>query len=97
VTGVKVCFLAHLRRLSKKPEIHIRIPSQIKLKDFLKILARSVEGELRCELFDEKDHVRSGFLVLVNGIEISALDGFNTKISNNDNVVILPFIHGGQV
>ena len=95
MTGVKVRLFAHLRKLSKKPEIHIRIPSQIELKDFLKILAGKIKEELRCELFDENNNVRSGYLILVNGIEISALDGFNTKISNNDDVVILPFIHGG--
>lgn len=96
MTGVKVRLLAHLRRISRKPEIHIRISGKIKLKDFFKVLARNVKGELRSELFDEKDHIRSGFLVLVNETEISALDGFNTKISSSDTIVILPFIHGGR-
>ncbi|MFX0096512.1 MAG: MoaD/ThiS family protein [Candidatus Hodarchaeota archaeon] len=96
MTGVRVRFLAHLRRLSREPEIQIRLSDKVKLKDFLKVLARNIKGELRREIFDEKDHIRSNFLVLVNEIEISALDRFNTEISNNDIIVILPFIHGGK-
>lgn len=96
MSGVKVRFYAHLRKLSEKPEININVSGQIRLGGFLKMLANSVKKELRSQLFDEKDRIRSGLLILVNESEISALEGLNTKISNNDTVVILPFIHGGS-
>jgi len=34
-------------------------------------------------------------LIIVNGIEISALNGSNTKIKSGDKVVILNIVHGG--
>ncbi|MFX1485812.1 MAG: MoaD/ThiS family protein [Promethearchaeota archaeon] len=96
MSRVRVRFYAHLRRLSETPEISIRVPGQIRLEGFLRILAKNVKKELRSELFDDGDHIRSGLLILVNDREISALEGLDTKISDNDIVVILPFIHGGS-
>ena len=34
-------------------------------------------------------------LVLVNGKEISVLDGLETKLNDGDEVVLIPFVHGG--
>jgi molybdopterin converting factor small subunit len=34
-------------------------------------------------------------LVLVNGREISVLDGFETTLNDNDEVVFVPVMHGG--
>jgi|Deesub1362B_J571_1020462.scaffolds.fasta_scaffold00004_353 molybdopterin converting factor small subunit len=34
-------------------------------------------------------------IILINDIEISALEGANTKISNGDRITILNFTHGG--
>tara|TARA_Y100000590_G_scaffold102975_1_gene117082 strand:- start:10897 stop:11667 length:771 start_codon:yes stop_codon:yes gene_type:complete len=35
-------------------------------------------------------------LIAVNGIDSSALDGMNTRLKSNDNVNIIPIIHGGS-
>mgnify|MGYP002867199774 CR=1 FL=1 len=40
--------------------------------------------------FDTKN-----LLIAVNGIDSSALHGYNTKLNNNDIVSIIPIIHGG--
>jgi len=34
-------------------------------------------------------------LIIVNGIEISALNGPHTKVKNGDKIVILNIVHGG--
>jgi len=34
-------------------------------------------------------------LILVNGKEISVLNGLKTKVSNGDEIVLLPISHGG--
>ena len=41
--------------------------------------------------FDEKN-----LLIAVNGVDSSALDGFETKLKSNDVVNIIPIIHGGS-
>jgi len=40
--------------------------------------------------FDTKN-----LLIAVNGIDSSALEGYNTKLNDNDVVSIIPIIHGG--
>ena len=41
--------------------------------------------------FDTKN-----LLIAVNGIDSSALNGYNTKLSDNDEISIIPIIHGGS-
>ena len=41
--------------------------------------------------FDTKN-----LLIAVNGIDSSALKGYNTKLSDNDEISIIPIIHGGS-
>ena len=35
-------------------------------------------------------------LIAVNGMDSSTLDGFKTKLKDNDTVSIIPIIHGGS-
>ena len=41
--------------------------------------------------FDTKN-----LLVAVNGVDSSALHGYNTKLNDNDVISIIPIIHGGM-
>jgi tRNA threonylcarbamoyladenosine modification (KEOPS) complex Cgi121 subunit/molybdopterin converting factor small subunit len=41
--------------------------------------------------FDTKN-----LLIAVNGVDSSALKGYDTKLSNNDEISIIPVIHGGS-
>ena len=42
------------------------------------------------------DFNSKNLLIAVNGIESSALSGFETKLKSNDSVNIIPVIHGGS-
>ena len=41
--------------------------------------------------FDTKN-----LLIAVNGVDSSALKGYDTKLSDNDEISIIPIIHGGS-
>jgi molybdopterin converting factor small subunit len=43
----------------------------------------------------EANDVWSNALILVNGKEISVLDGLETIVSDGDEIVLLPVSHGG--
>ncbi len=43
----------------------------------------------------ELNDSRSNSLILVNGREISVLKGFETKLSDGDEIVFVPVVHGG--
>ena len=39
--------------------------------------------------------MKTNALILVNDREISVLDGLETKLSDGDEVVFVPVVHGG--
>ena len=43
----------------------------------------------------ELNDSRSNSLILVNGREISVLNGYETKLNDGDEVVFVPVVHGG--
>jgi molybdopterin converting factor small subunit len=43
----------------------------------------------------ELNDSRSNSLILVNGREISVLNGFETKLNDGDEIVFVPVVHGG--
>ena len=44
---------------------------------------------------DEPLLSRANTLVAVNGVEVSALDGEDTKLSDGDVITLIPVSHGG--
>lgn len=62
----------------------------IKLKEDASV--RSVVQKLAGS---EVNDVWSNALILVNGKEISVLDGLETIVSDGDEIVLLPVSHGG--
>lgn len=52
--------------------------------------------ELRRNLLDEHLTLpRANALILVNGKEISVLEGLATKVQDGDEIVFIPVVHGG--
>ncbi|HLC00964.1 MAG TPA: MoaD/ThiS family protein [Candidatus Bathyarchaeia archaeon] len=52
--------------------------------------------ELKRSLIDQQvQDPRLNALILVNGREISALDGLETKLEDGDELVLIPVAHGG--
>lgn len=47
------------------------------------------------ELFDEEGKIRKIYRIVVNGRNINILDGFQTKLKDDDMVAIMPAIAGG--
>ncbi len=43
----------------------------------------------------ELNDSRSNSLILVNGREISVLEGYETKLCAGDEIVFVPVVHGG--
>jgi molybdopterin synthase sulfur carrier subunit len=51
---------------------------------------------LRRNLLDEQLGItKPNALILVNGKEISVLNGLETEVKNGDEVVFVPVVHGG--
>ena len=55
------------------------------------LLAHLQKNNLQTNNFDVKN-----LIVAVNGVDSSALDGYETKLKNGDAISIIPIIHGGS-
>ena len=45
--------------------------------------------------FNLDDFNINNFLIAINGVEISALEGMNSKIQEGDEISIITLVHGG--
>ena len=90
-SGVTVEVFGALARYAGARMLTISLARPIPLETLLK----EIEARLP-EDFSSAIQKRSTILVLVNGREISVLNGIDTKISPGDKVVLLPVSHGGS-
>ncbi len=66
------------------------------MRKMMKKLGETLPNEAK-KLFESPSNSdsHSNMLVLVNGKEISALKGLETRIAEEDEVVVIPVSHGG--
>ncbi len=92
---LKIKFIGALRHLSGKTEFTVTFQEGISIKDLVDRITQELP-ELKHTFSDQelKDS-RSNSLVLVNGREISVLNGYETKLGDGDEIVFVPVVHGG--
>lgn len=85
-----------LRRLAGKDTVSLKLDSFTFVKDVIFKLAKSFSREFGQALVDpELGDPRPNVLILLNGTEIGVLDGLETKVEDNDKLVLIPVSHGG--
>ena len=88
-------FVGSFRGVSGKGEIKFKFKGSISIRV---LVAKVVERlpRLKSSLIDPSSGApRSNMLVLVNGQEISASSGLETTVTDGDEVVFVPVMHGG--
>ncbi len=66
------------------------------VRDVVQALAESFPINTRAMFIDpELNDPRPNALVLLNGREISVLEGLETTISDGDEITLIPVAHGG--
>ena len=92
---VTVKFIGALRYGSGADELAIDCAEGAPVRELISKIAREFP-ELKQSLIDSQlEDPRANVLILVNGKEISALDGLETKLKDGDKVVLVPVVHGG--
>lgn len=87
-------FIGALRQISGKPQLTVNFQEGASLKDLLSQVSQEMPL-LEKTLSGQLNDARSNALILVNGREISVLDGLETKLNDGDEVVFIPVVHGG--
>jgi molybdopterin converting factor small subunit len=92
---VNIRFIGSLRSESGKSGLKLDFQRNIPLREVLKILAEKKPNLGRALVGAELDDPRLNALVIVNGKEISVLEGLDTMLKDRDEIVFVPVLHGG--
>ena len=96
-TNVDVRLIGIFRVLSGKSSLPVELKKEPAIVG--KVIQKLVEmssPEFKEALIDpELNDPRPNALILVNGKEISALQGLKTEVDKGDEIVLVPISHGG--
>jgi len=93
---VKVRLLGVLRGLSGEGLVSVESEEPTTVRKVIQKLTEAFSPEFKRVLIDpELEDPRPNALILVNGKEISVLQGLETKVNDGDEIVLVPVSHGG--
>ena len=93
--SLTIKFIGALRQVSGKTQLTVGCQEGISLKELIRKLSQEMP-ELEKAFSDQHlSDSRSNALILINGREISVLNGFETKLTKGDEIVFIPVVHGG--
>jgi sulfur-carrier protein len=93
--SLTVKFIGALRHLSGKTQFTVNFQDYISIKGLLDKISQELPELKRTFSAQELNDSRSNSLILVNGREISVLNGYDTKLNDGDEIVFVPVVHGG--
>ena len=88
-------FVGVLHEVFKKKQTQLKLPQPTTVKEVVEKLAKTSPRAKRNLLETESDQIHPALLILVNGKEISALDGTKTRLKDGDEMVLISVSHGG--
>ena len=95
---IRIRLFTSLRELVGKRELEFEATHSDKpiiVSILLELLAERYGREFRRYVYDESGKVRDYLQFLVNGRSITQLEGFETRLKENDLVAIIPPVGGG--
>jgi sulfur-carrier protein len=92
---LSVKFIGAMRHTSGKTVLVANFEQGMSLKDLLSKMGQEMPQLEKMFCDQEANDSASNALVLINGREISVLDGLETKLQAGDEIVFIPVVHGG--
>jgi molybdopterin synthase sulfur carrier subunit len=93
---VEVKFLGVFRQFSERNQVFVKLEEPATVKKTVEKLTEVFSSEFKRALVDpELEDPRPNALILVNGKEISVLQGLETEVEDGDEIVLVPVSHGG--
>lgn len=94
--SVKVRLIGVFRVLSGKSRLRVELEEPAIVRKVIQKLVEALSPEFKEALIDpELRDPRPNALILVNGKEISVLEGLETEVNKGDEIVLVPVSHGG--
>jgi len=88
-------FIGAFRSVSGKSRLTIKFKDVVPLREVVKKIVEELPKLKRALIDPELEDPRPNTLILVNGKEISVLNGLETMLKDGDEVVFVPVMHGG--
>ncbi len=88
-------FIGALRHIAGKTQLTVNYEKEISLKELLARISQELPKLEKSFSDQQTGDSTSNALILVNGREISVLDGLDTKLCDGDEIVFVPVVHGG--
>ena len=93
---IKIRLLGVFKEAYGASSEHIEIKGKARLKDIIWKLADSSENLRRALIDPELKSPLPNAVIIVNGRDISALDGLETEVKPGDEIVLIPLIRCGS-
>ena len=87
-------FICALRQISGKTQLTVNFQEGMSIQDLVTKISQEMP-RLDKTFSDQLNDSRSNSLILINGREISVLNGLETKLNDGDEIVFIPVVHGG--
>lgn len=92
---VKARFVGSLRTLSGEELLNLELQKSLSLAEVIKTIAKEKPKLRPSFVVSQPEKLMTAMLILVNGKEVSVLDGLETTITDGDELVFVPVLHGG--
>jgi len=92
---ITVKLVGAFRGISGKTKVSIRFENKVSLKEAIKTIVQELPKLKRTLIDPDLGDPRQSTLILVNGKEISVLNGLETMLKDGDELILVPVVHGG--
>jgi sulfur-carrier protein len=93
--SLTVKFIGALRHLSGKTQLTVNFKEGTSIKELVTEISQEMPALEKTFSDQQLNDSRSNSLILINGREISVLNGLETKLNDGDEIVFVPVVHGG--
>lgn len=88
-------FMGMEKLLGGKKSQVIELPKDSTVESMIKELGNMFGKEFTHSTMSGQHRLKEGLVIMVNGVNIFAVDGFNTKLHDGDSVLLFPPVGGG--
>jgi molybdopterin converting factor small subunit len=93
--AIVIRFIGSIRGITDTETLSLQSKGGLSIKELIDKIANE-KRDFKLQFIDINGEVSTGnALILVNGKEISILNGLETAVEDNDDVVFVPVAHGG--
>jgi molybdopterin converting factor small subunit len=93
---IEVELLGVLRKIVGKDTFSLEFDNSTIVKDVISELTSFLPSKSKQVLIDpELNDPRPNVIILLNKVEIGALEGLDTAVESGDKLVLIPVTHGG--